>query len=233
MFPFPNPSPQPLATSPPAKPPTGRPRALNETKRGEVCALVSAGCGIIGAARYVGCAASTIRREASRNRDFDEKLRRAHLAAELTPLNALRQAAQRYWRAAAWLLERADAQRYGKQDVRFLKPDQLDEFTDALSQIIAREVHDAETSQRILQCFEQVMKESERETLAQLEPLLPTQNKKRRRKRPPPTAPPHDTTPYTRVTAAMPQPCATAASPVLPQAPSTTNDKPQPQSGDS
>jgi hypothetical protein len=98
----------------------------------------------------------------------------------------LRTAAQRHWRAAAWLLERADTQRYGKQDVRFLKPDQLNEFTEALSQIIAREVQDAETSQRILECFEEVMKESERETLAQLEPLLPTKGKKRRRRRLPP-----------------------------------------------
>jgi hypothetical protein len=190
MFPFPNPaadpSPQPPVPSPAAKPPNGRPRALDETKCREVCALISAGCGIIGAARYVGCAASTIRREARRNRDFNEKLRRAHLAAELAPLNALRQAAQRYWRAAAWLLERADAQRYGKQDVRFVKPDQLEEFTDALSQIIGREVHDAETSRRILQGFEEVMNESERETLAELEPLLPTNAKKRKRRRLPP-----------------------------------------------
>src|SRR4051794_21125414 len=194
MFPFPTASPQPLAPSPaaqpPAKPPNGRPRALDETKCREVCALISAGCGIIGAARYVGCAASTIRREARRNRGFNEKLRRAHLAAELTPLNALRQAAQRYWRAAAWLLERADAQRYGKQDVRFVKPDQLEEFTDALSQIIDREVHDAETSRRILQGFEETIKQSERETLAELEPLLPTNVKKRKRRSLPPNTTP-------------------------------------------
>ena len=48
---------------PPAMPTTGRPRALDEVKRREVCALISAGCGVEGAARFVGCAA---------NYDFDE-----------------------------------------------------------------------------------------------------------------------------------------------------------------
>src|SRR3954453_10844216 len=188
MFPFPTASPQPLAPSPaaqpPAKPPNGRPRALDETKCGEVCALISAGCGIIGAARYVGCAASTIRREARRNRDFNEQLRRAHLAAELAPLNALRESAKRHWRAAAWLLERADAQRYGKQNVRFLKPDQLDEFMDAVSQIIGTEVHDADPGERIINAFNEVIQQVEREVAAQLEPMLPTTPKKRRRRPP-------------------------------------------------
>lgn len=65
------------------KPPSGREekrlKAVAETKavmkRAEVCVLVSAGCGIERAARYVGCNPSTIRREAIRNRDFHEQLR--------------------------------------------------------------------------------------------------------------------------------------------------------------
>src|SRR2546427_717901 len=70
--------------------PPGRRRALDETKLREICALITAGCGITGAARYVSCAPSTIRREARRNPEFNEKLRRAILAAQLAPLNALR-----------------------------------------------------------------------------------------------------------------------------------------------
>ena len=51
----------------------GRPRALDEIKRREVCALVAAGCGIEFASRYIGCSARTIRREALRNEDFHEQ----------------------------------------------------------------------------------------------------------------------------------------------------------------
>jgi hypothetical protein len=61
----------------------GRPRALDEVKRREVCALVAAGCGLEWASRYVGCSARTVRREALRNEDFHEQLRRCELAAAL------------------------------------------------------------------------------------------------------------------------------------------------------
>ena len=47
------------------------------------CALVAAGCGLEWASRYVGCSARTVRREALRNEDFHEPLRRCELAAAL------------------------------------------------------------------------------------------------------------------------------------------------------
>ena len=54
----------------------GRPRALDEVKRREVCrTLMAAGCGLEWASRYVGCSARTVRREALRNEDFHEPLR--------------------------------------------------------------------------------------------------------------------------------------------------------------
>jgi transposase-like protein len=65
-----------------ARPKRGRRRALDEVKRREVCALISAGSAIADAARYVGCAASTIHREAMRNPEFREHLRRANLTNE-------------------------------------------------------------------------------------------------------------------------------------------------------
>ena len=42
----------------------GRPRFLDDEKRRQVCALISAGCNVHIAAHYVGCNSITIRREA-------------------------------------------------------------------------------------------------------------------------------------------------------------------------
>ena len=79
----------------------GRPFALDDIKRGEIVALISAGCGIADAARYVGCSVNTINRDASRDPSFHKRMREAFLAAELKPLQTMRQAATHHWRAAA------------------------------------------------------------------------------------------------------------------------------------
>jgi IS30 family transposase len=133
----------------PSAPSPGRPRALDNVKLREISALISAGCGLEGAARYVGCAASTIRREARRNPDFNEQLRRAHLAAELGPLNAMRNAAHTHWRAAAWLLERTNAQRFAKQNVRHVKPEHLQQYTEMIGNLLNEEIADRNTLRRI------------------------------------------------------------------------------------
>lgn len=164
--------------------PPGRPRALDEAKRREICALISAGCGMEGAARYVGCATSTIRREASRNSDFNEKLRRANLSAELGPLNAMRQAANSHWRAAAWLLERADVQRYGRQNARQLKPEQLADFTEALVEILNSETKDEETRLRIVRRLDQLIEQTDREVRAQYQPMAKPRRGKSKSYRP-------------------------------------------------
>jgi hypothetical protein len=93
----------------PLMPQPGRPRALDEIKRREVCALVSTGCSLRRAARYVGCAHSTIAREAQQNDEFRDRLREAEVQAQLHPLRAIRKAASTHWRAAAWGLERTQS----------------------------------------------------------------------------------------------------------------------------
>lgn len=93
----------------------GRPRALDDAKRREICALVSAGAGIQRAAQYVGCSHSTVCREARRDGAFREQLRRAKATNCLSPLQAMRQSLQTNWRAAAWLLERTDPEQYGRK----------------------------------------------------------------------------------------------------------------------
>jgi hypothetical protein len=152
---------------------SGRPRALDNVKLREISALISAGCGLEGAARYVGCAASTIRREARRNPDFNEQLRRAHLAAELGPLNAMRNAAHTHCRAAAWLLERTNAQRFAKQNVRHVKPEHLKQFTEMIGNLVQEEVADRNTRRRIRRRLGKIIKQSEADILAaNLDPCL-------------------------------------------------------------
>lgn len=158
-----------IATAPPRKP--GRPRALDDAKRREVCALISAGCGIEGAARYVGCVASTIRREGARNPEFGDAIRRAHVSAELTPLQMMREFARKYWRAAAWLLERTNPQRFAKQNVRFLTPDQFGQYVEVLQDIMCDAIKDSATRRRVIRRLNELTKVAERESWAQREPI--------------------------------------------------------------
>ncbi len=93
-------------SAPGARP--GRRPVLDSQKQRLVLALLSLGFSRRMAARYVGCSASTITRTVGRDAEFADRVAHAemHLDAEL--LAAIRHAAKtaRYWRAAAWLLER-------------------------------------------------------------------------------------------------------------------------------
>src|SRR4051794_11933471 len=84
--------PAPNLTPPEKTTSRGRPRTLDDAKRREICALVAGGCGLREAARYVRCNINTIHREAERNPDFDEQLRRSETYAQLSPLRAMQHA---------------------------------------------------------------------------------------------------------------------------------------------
>jgi len=127
----------------------GRPRVLDDIKRREVCALVSTGCGIGDAAQYVGCSPATIRREALRNIDFHEALRRAELGAKLKPLQTLQKAAATHWRAAAWLLERTSPDQFARCDAKSLKHNEVEEIVCGLVEAIVTEINDPEVRQRV------------------------------------------------------------------------------------
>jgi hypothetical protein len=127
-----------------------------------VIALITAGFSIERAARYVDCAASTIRRECRRNPEFDRDLRRACFSAELSPLQAVREAARKYWRAGAWLLERLDPQRFGKQNPRHVTPEQLQAFSSIITEIVSREVANPQERQRIYDKICELQKSTER-----------------------------------------------------------------------
>jgi hypothetical protein len=144
----------------------GRPRALNEIKKREVCALVAAGCGIEGAAHYVGCAPSTVRREALRDPAFHEQLRRSEMSAQLAPLRSMQQFAATDWRAAAWLLERTYPQRFARRNMRYVTPEEIEGLFITLADAIGEEIPDEAVRRRVCTRLVQLADERQREQWA-------------------------------------------------------------------
>lgn len=151
-------------------PTPGRPRVLDEPKRREICALISAGCGLEDAARYVGCSCATIRREQLRNPEFKERLRKAECFQQLAPLEALRKHAANSWRAAAWLLERTNPDRFGRSKADQVSPVQFDAFMDFLGEALAKEFNDPKERKRIGRRLHKIALRAEREAIAVTKP---------------------------------------------------------------
>ncbi|NLY01270.1 MAG: hypothetical protein GXY83_34705 [Rhodopirellula sp.] len=96
--------------------------SFDEVARREVLAIIRNGNSRRVAARYIGCAPSTITRAAARDPEFAAELSRAESMVEIHALQAIRSAAStdRYWRAAAWLLERRSPSDFArKSDGRY------------------------------------------------------------------------------------------------------------------
>ncbi|WP_425395251.1 hypothetical protein [Aeoliella sp.] len=146
-----------------------RPRVLDDVKKGEIAALISTGMSMSNAARYVGCDRKTIRREREIDEAFDERIRRAQMGAELKPLQAIREAASKHWRAAAWLIERQDKQRAARR-----KAKQADKVTVSRKQLakVAVKVKQAALSMVAFPEFEAEVAQKIDEALVELAPVL-------------------------------------------------------------
>jgi hypothetical protein len=130
-------------SAPPEKTPgPGRPRALDDAKRREICALVAGGCGLREAARYVRCGINTIRREAERNPEFSDQIRRSESYAQLSPLRAMQHAVGTHWRAAAWMLERAFPERFARPEPGAFGARQARELMNEVLHVISSETFD-------------------------------------------------------------------------------------------
>ncbi|MEX2093830.1 MAG: hypothetical protein WD971_14185, partial [Pirellulales bacterium] len=129
--------------------PRGRERILDEGKQREVCALVSSGCSLQAAAHYVQCAPNTIRREAARNPDFGRRFREARLQAQLSPLQAMRKASASHWRAAAWMLERADPEHFSHRPHPAFRPKQARALKQDILAVLSAEIENPQLLVRI------------------------------------------------------------------------------------
>jgi hypothetical protein len=188
-----------------------RPRALDDAKCREICALVTAGCKIEVAAHYVGCTSITIRREARRNPTFMQQLRSAQINSRVLPLQALRQAAHTHWRAAAWFLERVHPHEFGRRVPDSVSPADLKDWATNWFRILVEEVTDVEVRNRLIKRYEQLEDNSRQQALASRDPT-PVRGKRRGQPKSRPATPP-----------AASQPQDPAAQPPGGQMPEQTN----------
>jgi hypothetical protein len=140
--------------------PRGRVRTLDDAKRREVCALMSAGCSLKVAAQYVNCAPNTIRREVEHNADFGQRFRDARLQAQLSPLSAMRKAAADHWRAAAWMLERTDPEHFGRRPAPAFRPKQAKTLKSDILDILKAEIENPFLLNRLTNQIQQLMEYS-------------------------------------------------------------------------
>src|SRR6516225_3919571 len=90
---------------------------LDVKKRTKICGLLSLGYSRNMAAEYVGCDPSTISRTAKRDEAFRSQLADAESETSIDALRLIRHTGsqERYWRAAAWVLERRHPDEYGRR----------------------------------------------------------------------------------------------------------------------
>lgn len=100
---------------------------LDEKKRWKILTLLANGSSRRMAAKFVGCSASTITRTAQRDPEFAQQMATAEQSTDIEALHLLRIASRkdRYWRAAAWLLERRNPDDFGRQQANTITRDQL------------------------------------------------------------------------------------------------------------
>jgi hypothetical protein len=136
-------------------PRTGRPQTLDELKRNTVLALLSVGCSRGTAASYVNCDPKTIYNTARRDPYFAERLARAENTSEFSLLSRIFKAAEepRYWRCAAWALERMSPDRFSRRSPDTVSPNQLALFLDGLMEMLVEEVPVAAYRKKILDRF--------------------------------------------------------------------------------
>jgi hypothetical protein len=104
----------------------GRRRTLDRSKKFQLCELVARGATVRQAAATLCVSVRTVQRETQRDAQFDQELREAH-AMTPDPLQIMQTAARTHWRAAAWLLERSDPERYGRRPASSCSPFLFDE----------------------------------------------------------------------------------------------------------
>ncbi len=90
---------------------------LDGIKRAKILALLTMGCSRRMAAKQAGFAASTITRTAERDLEFHSQIAEAEAQADVRALRLISRTAQqeKYWRVAAWMLERRNPDEYGRR----------------------------------------------------------------------------------------------------------------------
>ena len=136
----------------------GRRPVLDEIKRREILAILAVGCSRRVAAEYVDCSPATIQNTAARDPRFAEALLHAERQAEIGYQRSIQKAAsqEKYWRAAAWALERKNPQDYARRPPDALANEKVKESLAEIAAIIQEELTVAAYRKRILKRIGQV-----------------------------------------------------------------------------
>lgn len=135
---------------------------LSAEMQTKLCAVISVGCSLRSAARLIGCAESTVRTMARRDEAFAERLKQAELSREIIPLKNLQAAGVKYWRAAAWSLERLHPNEYGRRKPDVVTPQQLSAVTEQFAEILLRRISSLEDRRAVQQEVVELMRRIER-----------------------------------------------------------------------
>lgn len=110
----------------------------------QICAMVGVGCSLRAAARLAGCAESTVRNLLKRKRAFAVRYRKAEQHRELISLRHVQTAGEKNWRAAAWLLERANPTEYAPPKPDVVLPHQLRRVLEQFGEILYQGISNLE-----------------------------------------------------------------------------------------
>ena len=127
----------------------GRKPVLDQIKKSEILGV---GCSRRTAAKYVGCAVSTIQNTATRDHEFAKDLYRAEQNAELGFMRNIQSAAKKtqYWRAAAWALERINPRDFAQRKPNTITVEQVRQLLTQFAEIVIEEVPVSKYRTRII-----------------------------------------------------------------------------------
>jgi len=125
---------------------------LDETKKREILAIITVGCTRYTAARYVGCRPADIASEIRCDKTFAQQVAKSEEAAEVYYMQQIKSAAKKeqYWRAAAWVLERRNPNRYAARGAHTITFNQLARLITQIAEIVGGEIKDADVRVNIL-----------------------------------------------------------------------------------
>lgn len=139
----------------------GRRTRLDEDQRREILAMVELGACRGTAARSANCSPVTLARTCAHEPDFSRQLERAEAQHEILLLRQLQAAAseEKNWRACAWWLEHAYAERYGTRKADSIGRADATRTLEQLAALLLEAVPDRRARQTILarlQCLQEV-----------------------------------------------------------------------------
>ena len=125
---------------------------LDEAKKRDIIAIITVGCTRYTAARYVGCRPADIAWEIRCDKNFAQQIAKSEEAAELYYMQQIKSAAKKeqYWRAAAWVLERRNPNRYAARGAHTITFNQLARLITQIAEIVGGEIKDPDVRANIL-----------------------------------------------------------------------------------